>query len=167
MRPLDFQLLYLWNDETFGGSARTDFWSPFWFLSSAVCVFVFLRTWDSSMSFESRKSIWNEQRLVEMKRFTTEMNLTSSKTTAVFQIWWTMPYLEQAGLPNKMADVFDASRPASLDITGKKVLWLAFPYRKQTNNFILSLFKSNANVGSSNQLSILLTNHSDILPACS
>ncbi|KAL9955794.1 hypothetical protein ACROYT_G037173 [Oculina patagonica] len=46
-----------------------------------------------------------------------------------------MPYLEQAGLPNKMADVFDASRPVSLDITGKKDSNMeSKPYPTQPDN---------------------------------
>ena len=47
--------------------------------------------------------------------------LASLKTTANFHIWSTMPYLENAGWANKMADVFDGVQ-VSLDKTENKVL---------------------------------------------
>lgn len=63
----------------------------------------------------------------------------SLKTTAIFHIWSTKPYLERAGWANKMADVFDGVQ-VSLDKTEKKVLWLAFIFETYTKHVIKKLF---------------------------
>lgn len=60
-----------------------------------------------------------------MERF--QLHLGFFENTAIPQIWWTIPYLERAGLANKMADVFHG---VSLDNTEKKVPWSAIPIRK-------------------------------------